>query len=71
VLDRLTRPAPAPAPEVLVPLPQERTDHAKLAALTLPKPAETSAPAPAVEAPKSVDLSQADEKLAALLGKPK
>jgi hypothetical protein len=71
VLDRLTRPAPAPTPKILVPLPQERTDHAKLAALTLPIPAETSAPAPAVEAPKSVDLTQADEKLAALLGKPK
>jgi len=71
VLDRLSRSPAAPTPEILVPPPQEKTDHAKLAALSQPKPAETSAPAPAVEAPKSVDLTQADEKLAALLGKPK
>jgi len=71
VLDRLTRPTAAPAPEILLPPPQERTDHAKLAALAQPKPAETPAPAPTVEAPQPVDLAQADEKLAALLGKPK
>jgi ABC-2 type transport system ATP-binding protein len=71
VLDRLTRPTAAPAPEIHVPSPQERTDHAKLAALTQPKPAETPAPAPTAEAPQPVDLAQADEKLAALLGKPK
>jgi hypothetical protein len=39
--------------------------------LAQPKPAETPAPAPTVEAPQPVDLAQADEKLAALLGKPK
>ncbi len=71
VLDRLTRPTAAPAPAILVAPPQERTDHAKLAALIRPKPAEAPAPAPTVEAPEPADLARADEKLAALLGKPK
>jgi ABC-2 type transport system ATP-binding protein len=71
VLDRLSRPAATPPPAILVAPPQDSTDHVKLAALTQPKPAETPAPAPAVEAPQPVDLAQADEKLAALLGKPK
>jgi ABC-2 type transport system ATP-binding protein len=69
VLDRLTRPAATPAPEPVVTAAAEQTDHARLATLAQPTPAESAAPTMAV-AP-AVDLAKADEKLAALLGKPK
>jgi ABC-2 type transport system ATP-binding protein len=71
VLDRLARPAAAPAPETVVTAVAEPTDHARLATLGLPKPPETTVPGPATETTPSPDLAQADEKLAALLGKPK
>jgi hypothetical protein len=70
VLERLTLPHAAPAPQVTTPA-AEPVDHRKLEALTQPKPVAGSA-AIAVEAtPQPADLAKADEKLASLLGKPK
>jgi hypothetical protein len=47
----------------------ESTDHAKLATLAQAQPAESASPS--VEVAPGADLAKADEKLAALLGKPK
>ncbi len=71
VLDRLAAPVPAPAsPVVSAPSAGPAVDNQKLAALS--RPAEAT-PAPAAAAPeaKPADLAKADEKLSALLGKPK
>jgi hypothetical protein len=74
LLERLTLPTPAPKEE---PSPVaalvEKPDEAKLEALT--RPAESVAPeataSTAPEPAQPVDLSKANEKLSALLGKPK
>ena len=70
VLDRLTRPAAAPAPTVEVSEPKSAVDEGRLSQLTraeTPPAAPETAPAPAAP----VDLSQANEKLSGLLGGPK
>jgi len=72
ILERLTAPqsTPSPAP---APQPAETVNSGKLEALTHPQ-AEASAPPPApapVEAQSKADLEKANEKLSALLGKPK
>jgi ABC-2 type transport system ATP-binding protein len=73
VLDRLTQAAaPSVTPEVTIPPPEAAIDMARLEALTqaaAPQPATESATPTAV--PKPEDLAKADEKLSALLGKPK
>ncbi len=71
VLERLTVAQAAPAAAVTVEAVKPAVDEKKLEAMT--KPAEPSpAPSqPATPEAKPEDLSKADEKLAALLGKPK
>jgi ABC-2 type transport system ATP-binding protein len=71
VLERLTVAQAAPAAAVPVEAVKPAVDERKLEAMT--KPAEPSlAPSqPATAEAKPEDLSKADEKLAALLGKPK
>ena len=70
VLERLAPPAAAaPAHSAAAPAPATSVSDQKLAALA--KPAEPKpAPAPGPET-KPADLTQADEKLSALVGKPK
>ncbi|HPY30124.1 MAG TPA: ABC transporter ATP-binding protein [Verrucomicrobiota bacterium] len=71
VLERLTLPqAAAPAPAV----PAEAVpavDEKKLAALTKAEPGAPTTPPPSAAPSPATDLSQADEKLSSLLGKPK
>lgn len=71
VLERLTLPqAAAPAPAV----PAEAgpaVDEKKLAALTKAEPGTPPTPPPSAAPAPATDLSQADEKLSSLLGKPK
>jgi ABC-2 type transport system ATP-binding protein len=73
ILERLTAPPPKPveaAPPA--PAPAETAAQAKLEALTRPEPpAPEPAPAPAAEPARPAELEKANEKLAALLGKPK
>jgi ABC-2 type transport system ATP-binding protein len=73
ILERLSAPqaaAPAPSPQLLP--AAAPVDERKLEALTKPEPATAQPAAPAPSAPaKAEDLGKADEKLAALLGKPK
>src|SRR5262249_14708189 len=69
ILERLTQPEAAPAPEVTTPKPEETVDVQKLEALA--KPTETAPDEAAAETPKPVDLETANEKLSSLLGKPK
>ena len=73
ILERLTAPPPKPveaAPPA--PAPAETAAQAKLEALTRPEPAAPApAPAPAAEPARQAELEKANEKLAALLGKPK
>ena len=73
VLDRLAAPVAAPptAPSPNPPAPGPTVSDQKLAALA--KPAEAVAPPAPVAPPetKAADLAKADEKLSALLGKPK
>lgn len=70
ILDRLTRPtAPPPGPQVATPEPPPQVREERLSALT--KAAEPEPPPPPKAQPKpEVDLSQADSKLASLVGKP-
>jgi ABC-2 type transport system ATP-binding protein len=73
ILERLSAPqapSPAPAPQ---PRPVEpRVDERKLESLTKLEPAAAQPAAPAAPQPaKAEDLDKANEKLAALLGKPK
>jgi ABC-2 type transport system ATP-binding protein len=72
VLERLTV-APSPsAPQVSVPTPVQTIDVRKLEELTRPSAETPATAAPAATpAPAPADLAKADEKLAALLGKPK
>jgi ABC-2 type transport system ATP-binding protein len=70
VLERLTLPASAPLPLVSTPA-VDTVDHRTLGELARPRPATGSPPAATEPIPKPADLAQADEKLAALLGKPK
>src|SRR5436309_15311782 len=69
ILERLTQPDAVPEPEVTTPKPQETVDAQKLEALARPK--ETAPAETATETSKPVDLEKANEKLSALLGKPK
>ena len=73
ILERLTAPPPKPveaAPPA--PAPAETAAQAKLEALTRPEPAAPApAPAPAAEPARQAELEKANEKLAALLGKPR
>ena len=73
MLDRLTAPqAPAVAPKVVEPTPEESSARQKLE--TLVRPAEPAATVnkPGPEPEKPTDLSKANEKLSSLLGnKPK
>jgi len=65
ILERLSAPqAPAAA---TAPAPVDSVDQQKLQALTTP----SEAPAPAAEPQKAADLAKANEKLSALLEKPK
>lgn len=70
ILDRLTRPVEQPQePRVSVPEPAAQVQEERLSALT--KTAEPEPPPPPQAQPKpEVDLSQADSKLASLVGKP-
>ncbi len=68
VLDRLTAPRTEPAVRVEV-APKETVDAARLETLTQPKPAPAAPPSG--EPTKPADLSEANEKLSSLLGKPK
>jgi ABC-2 type transport system ATP-binding protein len=70
ILERLTLPQAAPQAPVVAAVPTPAVDEQKLEALTKAAP---PAPAPSKPAPaeKPADLSKADEKLAALLRKPK
>jgi ABC-2 type transport system ATP-binding protein len=71
ILERLSAPqAPAPAPTP-APAPVPTTDDRKLEALTISSPPATPASAPASQPAKAAELEQANEKLSALLGKPK
>ncbi|HRT08233.1 MAG TPA: ABC transporter ATP-binding protein [Candidatus Paceibacterota bacterium] len=73
ILERLTAPPPKPveaAPPA--PAPAETVAQAKLEALTRPEPAAPApAPEPAAEPARQAELEKANEKLAALLGKPR
>jgi len=71
ILEKLSLPQAAPVASAPVEAPKPAMDEKKLAALTQtaePTPSPVTKPAPTVEA-KPVDLSKADEKLSALLGK--
>lgn len=68
MLERLTLPTAATAPQVSTP-PQESVDHAKLEELTKSKTAEE--PVAAEPPAKAAALEKANEKLTSLLGKPK
>ena len=71
VLERLTLPqAAAPAPAVPVET-GPTVDEKKLAALTKAEPGAPPTPPPSAAPSPATDLSQADEKLSSLLGKPK
>ena len=73
VLEKLSLPQVVPVPVETKPAAGSQVDDKKLAALAQagqPAPQPTAKPAAAPEA-KPVDLSKADEKLSALLGKPK
>ncbi len=77
VLERLAAPKAAPVPVQVTPAPEPveaAVDKAKLAALTAPTPkVETAKPAApaASETPSPENLAQANEKLSALMNKPK
>ena len=70
LLERLTVAAPKPEPPAPVAAPEPKIDQSKLASLG--KKAETPAPPPPppTTATTPADLSQANEKLSSLLGKP-
>jgi ABC-2 type transport system ATP-binding protein len=68
LLERLTvAAAPKPAEPAPVAAPEPKIDQTKLASLAKPAEKPEAAPAPR---PAPADLSQANEKLASLLGKP-
>jgi ABC-2 type transport system ATP-binding protein len=68
LLERLTvAQAPKPAEAAPAAAPEPKIDQTKLAALAKPAEKPDAAPAPA---PPPADLSQANEKLSSLLGKP-
>ena len=79
ILERLTLPAAEPkeAEKKLEPEPAAKVDAAKLEALTKaaepvePKPTPVPDQAPTPQPSQPVDLSQANERLSSLLGKPK
>jgi hypothetical protein len=77
VLERLTRGPSGPEPEVTIAQPVETVDRELLNRLTAvgeppAKPAGAAAAAPEPEKPtESAELGKADEKLSALLRKPK
>jgi ABC-2 type transport system ATP-binding protein len=71
ILERLTTPQPAaskPAPTLE---PVQRVDQQKLAALAQPAPAAPAHAKPAPSAVETAELAKANEKLAALVEKPK
>ncbi len=71
LLERLAVPQPsAPAP-VAVPQPAATVDEEKLAALAKPAEAAAPAPKPVPEPEMTAELEKANEKLAALVEKPK
>jgi len=74
VLDRLTRSAPGPEPEVTVAKPVETINHDLLKRLGT-EPEEPGTKEPTAKGPEAakapVDLEKADEKLSSLLRKPK
>ncbi len=69
LLERLTVATPKPVAPVPVGAPEPKIDQSKLASLAKPAEKPDSAPAPAPK-PAPADLSQANEKLSSLLGKP-
>ena len=72
ILDRLTLPAAAREPTpVTAATPEPAVDTAKLAALAKAAEPPATPAKPEPETAKPADLSQADEKLSSLLGKPK
>ncbi len=73
ILERLAAPQPSNRPAtVSITEPAANVDEKKLAALAQPSDAPKPAAAPKPEAPSQpVELDQANEKLASLLGKPK
>jgi ABC-2 type transport system ATP-binding protein len=73
ILERLTAPQPAAPAAVVMTPPAESVHETKLAALVQPAPApapQAAAPA-APQPPSQAELDKADEKLSALLNKPK
>jgi hypothetical protein len=72
VLDRLTRVAEGPTPEVTVAKPEETVDHGLLERLSSAQPELKEAETSGGEEPaKPADLGEANEKLSSLLRKPK
>jgi ABC-2 type transport system ATP-binding protein len=72
VLDRLTRVAEGPTPEVTVAKPEETVDHGLLERLSSAQPELKEAETSRGEDPaKPADLGEANEKLSSLLRKPK
>jgi ABC-2 type transport system ATP-binding protein len=70
LLERLTvAPPPKPAEPAPAAAPEPKIDQSKLASLAKPAEKPDSAPGPAVK-PAPADLSQANDKLSSLLGKP-
>jgi ABC-2 type transport system ATP-binding protein len=72
VLDRLTRGAAGPTPEVSVPKPEETVNHEMLERLATEQASPPKDESPEGEkSSKPADLREADEKLSSLLRKPK
>ncbi|HTA31376.1 MAG TPA: ABC transporter ATP-binding protein [Candidatus Cybelea sp.] len=69
LLERLTVATPKPVAPAPAAAPEPKIDQSKLASLAKPAEKPDSAPAPAPK-PAPADLSQANEKLSSLLGKP-
>ena len=71
ILERLAAPAPAPPPVKEPVAPAPPIDQARLDALSRATPPASASPHLPPEAEKPADLAKANEKLSALIGKPK
>lgn len=71
LLERLAAPQTPQASPALEPKPVPTVDEKKLAALVEPTQPTAPAPQPELEPAKAAELDQANDKLAALVGKPK
>jgi ABC-2 type transport system ATP-binding protein len=71
LLERLAAPQPTQTSPAPAPAPAETVDEKKLAALAQPSGPAVAEPKPTPEPQKATELEKANEKLAALVGKPK